>query len=126
MVQPIGPNPARGPVRVPRTWAELAGIGSGSVFRPVSTGNKAFSRRLNAYTVNHQVQAAVNSHRNRGPYSYPSRVWQVLVYGPGVPSSARRGSKGQSAQDLETDVVGSYFPRCGSCGYSVTVSTGTP
>ena len=59
VVLPIGPNPARCPVRALHSWAELAGIGSGPVFRPVSTGNKAVARRLNAYTVNYLVRAAI-------------------------------------------------------------------
>jgi integrase len=52
-------NPARCPVRVLRAWAELAGISSGPVFRPVSTGNNAVSRRLSANSVNYLVQAAI-------------------------------------------------------------------
>ena len=59
VVLPIGPNPARCPVRALRTWAELAGISSGPVFRPVSTGNRAVARRLSAQTVNHLVQGAI-------------------------------------------------------------------
>ena len=59
MVLPIGPNPARCPVRALRTWPELAAISSGPVFRPVSTGNKAVARRLSANSVNFLVQAAI-------------------------------------------------------------------
>ena len=59
VVLPIGPNPGRCPVRALRTWAELAAISSGPVFRPVSTGNKAVARRLSAQTVNYLVQGAV-------------------------------------------------------------------
>jgi hypothetical protein len=50
-----GPLPGAGL----RTWAELAGITSGPVFRPVSTGNKAVARRLSAQTVNYLVQGAI-------------------------------------------------------------------
>ena len=46
-------------MRALRSWAELGGIGTGPVFRPVSTGNKAVTRRLNAHTVNYLVQAAI-------------------------------------------------------------------
>jgi hypothetical protein len=59
VVLPIGPNATRCPVRALRTWAELAGISSGPVFRPVSTGNKAVGRRLSANAVNFLVQAAI-------------------------------------------------------------------
>jgi site-specific recombinase XerD len=59
VILPIGPNPARCPVRALRTWAELAGMASGPVFRPVSTGNKAVARRLSANSVNYLVQAAI-------------------------------------------------------------------
>ena len=59
MVLPIGPNPARCPVRALRTWAELAGASSGPVLRPVSTGNKAVGRRLSANAVNFLVHAAI-------------------------------------------------------------------
>jgi integrase len=41
------------------TWAELAGISLGPVFRPVSTGNRAVARPLSAQTVNYLVQAAI-------------------------------------------------------------------
>jgi hypothetical protein len=34
------------------TWAELAAISSGPVFRLVSTGNRAVARRLRAQTLN--------------------------------------------------------------------------
>ncbi len=59
VVLPIGPNPARCPVRALRTWTELAAINSGPVFRPVSTGNRAVARRLSAQTVNYLVQGAI-------------------------------------------------------------------
>ena len=59
VVLPIGPNATRCPVRALRTWAELAGVSSGPVFRPVSTGNKAVGRRLSANAVNFLVQAAI-------------------------------------------------------------------
>jgi integrase len=59
VVLPIGPNPARCPVRALRTWAALAGITAGPVFRPVSTGNRAVARRLSAQTVNYLVQGAI-------------------------------------------------------------------
>jgi hypothetical protein len=49
-VQP-GPLPGAG-------WAELAGISSGPVFRPVSTGNKAGARRLAPWAVNYLPAAA--------------------------------------------------------------------
>ena len=59
VVLPIGPNAGRCPVRALRSWAELAVISSGPVFRPVSTGNRAVARRLSAQTVNYLVQVAI-------------------------------------------------------------------
>ena len=52
VVLPIGPNPVRCPVRALHIWAELAGIVPDAVFRAVSTGNKAVTRRLSANSVN--------------------------------------------------------------------------
>jgi integrase len=59
VVLPLGPNPARCPVRALRSWSELAKISGGPVFRPVSKGNRALGRRLNPEAVNVLVQAAV-------------------------------------------------------------------
>jgi len=59
VVLPIGPNPARCPVRALRAWADLAGIASGPVLRAVSTGNRAGTRRLDAGALNVLVQKAV-------------------------------------------------------------------
>ncbi len=59
VVLPVGPNPARCPVRAVRSWSELAKISGGAVFRPVSKGNRALERRLNPEAVNVLVQAAV-------------------------------------------------------------------
>jgi len=53
-------GPTRAAVRCAlRSWAELAAVSSGPVFRPVSTGNKAVARRLSAQTVNYLVQGAI-------------------------------------------------------------------
>ena len=70
VVVPIEPNPVRCPVRALHTWTELASISSRPVFRPVSTGNKAVDRSLNAYTVNYLVQAAIKR-AGIDPLPYP-------------------------------------------------------
>jgi integrase len=81
VVLPIGPNPARCPVQALHRWAELAGIASGPVFRPVSTGNKAVVRRLNADTVNYLVQVAVKrAGINPLPYSAHSLRAGFVTY----------------------------------------------
>jgi len=59
VVLPRGTSPARCPVQVVQAWAELAGITSGPLFRPVSKGNRPLARRLNPDTANRLVQAAV-------------------------------------------------------------------
>jgi integrase len=46
-------------VRAVQSWAELAGISTGPVFRPVSTGNKALARRLAPHAVNYLVASAI-------------------------------------------------------------------
>jgi integrase len=59
VVLPLGPNPARCPVRAVREWTALASISSGPLLRPVYKGNKALARRLDAGALNRLVQAAV-------------------------------------------------------------------
>jgi site-specific recombinase XerD len=59
VVLPFGPNPARCPVRALQSWAELADVSSGPVFRPVSTGNQALARRLAPHAVNYLVAGAI-------------------------------------------------------------------
>ena len=81
VVLPIGPNPARCPVRARRSWSELAGISSGPVFRPVSKGNRALGRRLHPEAVNHLVQAAVaRAGIKAGPYSAHSLRAGFVTY----------------------------------------------
>ena len=89
MVLPIGPNPARCPVRALRTWPELAAISSGPVFRPVSTGNRALARRLSAQTVNYLVQGAIKwAGIDPLPYSAHSlRAGFVTTHTCGAPAT---------------------------------------
>jgi integrase len=81
VVLPIGPNPARCPVRALRSWYDLAGISSGAVFRPVSKGNRALGRRLHPEAVNDLVQAAVaRAGIKSGPYSAHSLRAGFVTY----------------------------------------------
>ena len=81
VVLPIGPNPARCPVRALRSWSELAGISAGPVFRPVSKGNRALGRRLHPEAVNDLVQAAVaRAGIEPGPYSAHSLRAGFVTY----------------------------------------------
>lgn len=58
-VLPTGGSDRRCPVAALKTWMSLAKIDSGPVFRPVSKGNRALSRRLSTESINYLVQQAL-------------------------------------------------------------------
>lgn len=59
VVLPRGSTAERCPVRALGEWLAAAGHDDGPLFRPVSKGNRALSRRLNDASVNALVQGAI-------------------------------------------------------------------
>ncbi|TQR82214.1 site-specific integrase, partial [Mycobacterium hodleri] len=59
VVVPHAGHPRRCPVTALTTWLEAAAITTGPVFRPVSKGNHALSRRLHPESVNTLVRNAI-------------------------------------------------------------------
>jgi integrase len=59
VVLPRGGDPRRCAVTAIRKWTEVTGIDNGPLLRPVSKGNRALSRRLNADSANMLVQQGV-------------------------------------------------------------------
>jgi len=81
VVLPLGPNPPRCPVRAIHEWTALAGISSGPLLRPVSKGNKALARRLDAGALNRLVQATVaRAGIDPSPYSAHSLRAGFVTY----------------------------------------------
>ena len=59
VVLPRGGDPRRCAVTALHNWTEAAGIADGPLLRPVSKGNRALARRLNADSANLLVQQAI-------------------------------------------------------------------